>query len=112
MFSQSRHQIYLIVKNLPIKSYPNENNQNRDSDTEDVEEKKYGEGGATPPSFDCDAEEVIGVGSMVFDLNTLNSLVDYFTQLTSVIQDPGSVAQITAKELPNRIRFSFGIFIF
>ena len=97
------------MKKFPIKSYPNENNQNRDSDTEDVEEKKYGEGGATPPSFDCDAEEVIGVGSMVFDLNTLNSLVDYFTQLTSVIQDPGSIAQITAKELPNRIRFSFGI---
>ena len=97
------------MKKFPIKSYPNENNQNRDSDTEDVEEKKYGEGGATPPSFDCDAEEVIGVGSMVFDMNTLNSLVDYFTQLTSVIQDPGSIAQITAKELPNRIRFSFGI---
>ena len=77
-----------------------------------MDEKKYGEGGATPPSFDCDAEEVIGVGSMVFNMDTLNALVDYFTQLTSVIQDPGSIAQITAKELPNRIRFSSGMSIF
>ena len=76
-------------------SFPN--CANRDSDTEDISDKKYGAGGATPPSFDCPADEVLGNSSMVFTPETITALVEYFTQLSEVVLDPGSIAQITAK---------------
>ena len=49
-------------------------------------DKKYGEGGATPPSFDCPADEVLGNNSMVFTPETITALVEYFTQVQVKIQ--------------------------
>ena len=78
--------------------------ETRDSDTEDAE-NHHQEGGATPTSFDCDATEILGASSDLFDSTTVGQLTEWLEHLTSVVRNPAQIAQITAKELPNRIRF-------
>lgn len=127
MLEKSAFYEHKVDENISLPNYVAEGS--RDSDTEDIEEKKYSNidrrtSDSASENTQCEAEEIFGIESTAYDNKTIENLVKYLKKMTQVVQDPSKIAQIrmvsnhfyrcinglkidtfqSSKELPNRLR--------
>ena len=97
MLEKSAFYEHKVDENISLPNYVAEGS--RDSDTEDIDEKKYSNierriSDTASENTQCEAEEIFGIESTAFDNKTIENLVKYLKKMTQVVQDPSKIAQI------------------
>lgn len=97
MLEKSAFYEHKVDENISLPNYVAEGS--RDSDTEDIEEKKYSNmdrrtSDSASENTQCEAEEIFGIESTAYDNKTIENLVKYLKKMTQVVQDPSKIAQI------------------
>ena len=95
MLEKSAFYEHKVDENISLPNYVAEGS--RDSDTEDIDEKKYSNverRNSNSENTKCEAEEIFGIESTAFDNKTIENLVKYLKKMTQIVQDPSKIAQI------------------